>query len=324
MGAVHSIREPLVPRVLIVEDDDSQRQTLCDIMHEEGVDPVPCASAAEAIERVEHEEFDVAIVDLRLPDMSGTRVLERLRALNDGIRVIIHTAYADFDSAKNAVNLGAFAYVEKLRDPGELVSQVHRAVAMHSQRALRRSGRPRSITRHSPDYIFQLDWKGTIAPGMERLLQRLIGEHIRLETIQPPGIYPVYAELDQIEQVIMNLVLNARDAMPDGGKLTIEIANVDVRAKDRAKHPGVGPGRYVMIAIGDTGLGMSQDTMESIFDPFFTTHEQATGLGLTEVYGIVARAGGHITVESEPGQGSTFRVYFPAVQRSENRQQNVH
>ena len=112
----------------------------------------------------------------------------------------------------------------------------------------------------------------------------------------------------------MNLVLNARDAMPNGGKLTIETANVDLTAEDVAGLDNVEPGPYVMIAVGDTGVGMDDETMESIFDPFFTRQPrgEATGLGLTEVYAIVAQAGGHITVTSEPAQGTTFRVYFPA------------
>ena len=303
--------EQSTPRILIVEDDDAQRKILCDIMRDEGVVPVSCANATDAIEFVEREDVAVAIVDLRLPDLNGTEVLERMRALNDGIRVIIYTAYGSFESAKDAVNLGAFAYVEKLTDPGELVNHVHRAV----EERLARDDRPRSITRNAPGYIFQLDWKGTIVPGMERLLQRLIGEHIRLETIQPRGIDPIYADMGQIEQVIMNLVLNARDAMPEGGKLAIETANVTLDDDYVAENPEAKPGPHVMIAVGDSGHGMSQETLDCVFDPFFTTQApgKASGLGLTEVYGIVAQAGGHIVVESEPEVGSTFRVYFPAV-----------
>ncbi len=302
------------PKVLIVEDDYGQRKTLCHILEEEGVEPVSCASAKEAIDRVESENVSVAIVDLRLPDLSGTQVLRKIASLNRGIRVIIHTAYGSFESAKDAVNLGAFAYVEKMKDPEELVRCVHRAIEARGGVDASAAGRLRSITKKMPSYIFQLDWKGTIAPEMEKLLQTLIGEHIRLETIQPPGIYPIYTDLGRIEQVLMNLVLNARDAMPDGGKLGLEIANVELGPQDVENHEGAEPGPYVMIAVSDTGVGMTQETIDCIFDPFFTTQPvgQATGLGLTEVYGIVAQAGGLITVESEPGQGSTFRVYFPA------------
>jgi len=120
-----------ISRLLIVEDDVSQLRTLKGIMAEEGFDVIGCATATEALAHVREEDFGVAVVDLRLPDLSGTELLERIQALNGRIRVIINTAYGSFDSAKDAVNLGAFAYVEKAGDPHELVRQVHRAFHYH-------------------------------------------------------------------------------------------------------------------------------------------------------------------------------------------------
>jgi CheY-like chemotaxis protein len=155
--------------------------------------------------------------------------------------------------------------------------------------------------------------------NLEKMLYRLIGEHITLITQLDPGVNHIKADPAQLEQVIMNLAVNAQDAMPTGGKLIIKSSNVYFDEQYCRLHNELVPGNYVLLSISDNGCGMDEKTCQNIFEPFFTTKEsgKGTGLGLSTVYGIVKQSGGHIEFHSRLNQGTTFNVYFPSAENKE-------
>ncbi|MEO7425206.1 MAG: PAS domain S-box protein [Fibrobacteria bacterium] len=210
--------------------------------------------------------------------------------------------YSDLILAKlTKADEGLFEEVTEIRGAGERAASLTQQLLAFSRKQI--------LTPK----IIELN---NVVTGMSTLLQRLIGENIGLHTVLDPGLDKIKADPGQIEQVILNLALNSRDAMPQGGKLTMETANVDLDGAYVSTHLEAKQGRHVMFAITDTGLGMDPHVKARLFEPFFTTKGpgKGTGLGLATVFGIVKQSGGSIHVYSEPEKGTTFKVYFPSVE----------
>ncbi len=181
-----------------------------------------------------------------------------------------------------------------------------------ARRAAGLTARLLAFSRRQPLDPRPVDVNGLVA-GMSELLGRTLGETVRLETALSDGLWQVQADPNQLENAMLNLAVNARDAMPDGGRLTIETANARLDRAYAARNAETAPGEYVAIAASDTGVGMDKQTLDRVFEPFFTTKEvgKGTGLGLSQVYGFVKQSGGHVKIHSAPGEGTSVRIYLP-------------
>jgi two-component system cell cycle sensor histidine kinase/response regulator CckA len=219
----------------------------------------------------------------------------------------------DFNNLLTVVN-GYCGFVLDRLTPDNPIYEDVKEVNKAGERAATLTRQLLAFSRKQISQPRVLDLNGIVA-DMDRMLRRLIGEDIELRSVPDPSLLPVKADPGQMEQVIVNLAVNARDAMPRGGKLIIETNNVNIEEAFEAKHPArLKPGPYAMLAVTDTGIGMDAATQARIFEPFFTTKEpgRGTGLGLSTVYGIVEQTGGSILVYSELERGTTFKVYLPA------------
>ncbi len=219
----------------------------------------------------------------------------------------------DFNNLLTAI-LGNTQLLLRELPPGDSMHGDVEEIRKASERA---ASHTRQLLAYSRRQMLQpevLDLNVVMAE-MDKMLRRLIGEHIDLVAVFAPDLGRVRADPNQIEQVIVNLAVNARDAMPDGGKLTIATANVDLDETFAQAHLGSVPGSYAMLSVTDTGVGMDATVRAHLFEPFFTTKEvgKGTGLGLATVYGIVKQSGGYISVYSEPGHGSSFKIYLPRI-----------
>ncbi|MBI3895895.1 MAG: response regulator [Acidobacteria bacterium] len=208
-------------------------------------------------------------------------------------------------------------YSERLLERLPSEGPLRKSAGIIKDAALRSAALTRQLLAFSRRQVFEpriLDLNAGIVE-LEKMLRPLIGEDIELILSLEPSLGKVKSDPAQVDQVIMNLVVNSRDAMPQGGRLAIETANVELDEEYASKHVIVRPGPYVMLAVTDTGVGMDRETQTHMFEPFFTTKEKGkgTGLGLATVYGIVKQSGGYIWVYSEPGKGTTFKIYLPRV-----------
>ena len=219
----------------------------------------------------------------------------------------------DFNNLLTVINGLASMALTRLPDGDALRADIE-AIRLAGERGARMTNQLLAISRQQVMQAEVINL-ATVLNDTEGMLQRLIGEDIVLTVGAAADLGHIRVDRGQIEQVIMNLAVNARDAMPDGGTLHVEARNVDLDAHYAASHPGTQPGPHVMLAVSDTGTGMDEATRQRIFEPFFTTKAvgEGTGLGLSTVYGIVKQSGGSVWVYSEPGRGTTFKLYFPRV-----------
>jgi CheY-like chemotaxis protein len=216
----------------------------------------------------------------------------------------------DFNNLLTVINGYAELILEQA-PPGLAVRGLTEEIARAGDRAAALVNQLLAFSRQRGQAPKVLDLNAVVS-GIITLLGRLIGADVRLQTRLAPETGPVRADAGQVEQVLMNLAVNARDAMPQGGTLTIETGSAELSAADLRAYPGQRPGRYAVLTVRDTGVGMDETTLARAFEPFFTTKgEKGTGLGLATAYGIIHRSGGHIEAASEPGRGTTFRIYLP-------------
>src|SRR5216684_3539562 len=257
------------------------------------------------------------VLEIIAEDVTERRVLEdqfRQAQKMEAVGRLAGGVAHDFNNLLMVIS----GYTEVLMEQIEPGHALHQKVQAIQQAADRATTLTRQLLAFSRKQLLELKVVdvNTIVSDMERLLRPLIGEDIELSTRLAPNLGRSRADAGQLEQVIMNLVVNSKYAMPDGGKIIIQTANVSLDASYRRDHTFIQPGPYVMLSVTDTGLGMDKETQSRIFEPFFTTKEKGkgTGLGLSTVYGIVKQSGGYVFAQSEVGQGTTFRIYLPQVE----------
>ena len=209
------------------------------------------------------------------------------------------------------VIMGAHDLISRRIKKGDFAIERFLTAAMTAaERAATLTQRLLAFARQQPLSPQALDVNKMIV-GMSDLLQSTLGETVHVETVAAAGLWTVHADSQQLENAILNIAINARDAMPDGGKLTIETANVFLDEAYCRQNPEIQPGQFAMVAVSDTGVGMAPDVAERAFDPFFTTKATGKGTGLSQVYGFVKQSRGHIKVYSELGAGTTVKIYMP-------------
>jgi signal transduction histidine kinase/ActR/RegA family two-component response regulator len=260
---------------------------------------------------------DLALAHSRLVEESASRrqaeeqmrQLQKMEALGHLTGGIAH----DFNNML-AVVVGSLDMAARRLDKGELkrTSACIDNAMEGAQRATLLTSRLLAFSRQQPLNPQPLD-ANKLVGGMSEMLRRTIGEQLRVETVLAGGLWRTLVDASQLENAILNLCVNARDAMPGGGKLTIETSNASLDDGYAAAHADVSAGQYVMLSVTDTGIGMSPEVAERAFDPFYTTKGvgQGTGLGLSQVFGFVKQSHGHVKIYSEAGQGSSVKVYLP-------------
>jgi two-component system, cell cycle sensor histidine kinase and response regulator CckA len=267
-----------------------------------------------------NESFQAnSIFEVFAEDVTERRALEKqlsMAAKMEAVGRLSGGIAHDFNNLLGVI-IGYSQVLRRKLDPNSPLKEHAEEVEKAANRAVSLTRQLLAFSRQQILTLAVVDLNSLVT-DMQKMLPRLIGEDIAIDIDLDPSLGRIKADQGQIEQVIMNLAVNARDAMPDGGKFQIETGNRDLDELYANEHPGAKPGRYVMLAMTDSGAGMNAQTLAHIFEPFFTTKEvgKGTGLGLATVYGIVKQSGGYIWVDSSPGIGSSFQIYLPRVEES--------
>jgi len=266
-------------------------------------------------------------IEVFAEDVTERRVLERQLRMAQKMEAVGRLSGGiahDFNNLLGVI-IGYIQVMKRSLVPGNSSYEYAEEIEKASQRAVSLTRQLLAFSRQQvlEPIILNLN---TLVSDMEKMLPRLIGEDIQLNLLLDSAIGQVKADPGQIEQVVMNLAVNSRDAMPDGGKLTIQTANAELDAAFAREHAGSIPGQYVMLAVTDTGTGMDPETQAQIFEPFFTTkdRDKGTGLGLATVYGVVKQSSGYIAVDSEKGKGASFKIYLPRIEQPVATQSEIN
>jgi signal transduction histidine kinase len=305
MISVPLISKDQVIGVLHIQSITPNLYTETDLRLAERVGNQIAGAIAKAQLFIEHERSEIEKASL----LEQLRQSQRIEAVGRLAGGVAH----DFNNILTIIKGFSQLSLRKLKEGNPLrenIEEIEKATerAKNLIRQLLAFSRRQVMEMHVLDLNLVL-W------DLDKMLRRLIGENIELITFLAEDLGRVKTDPGQVEQAMMNLAINAQDAMPKGGKLTIETANVELDEVYARRHIAVKPGRYVLLSVSDTGVGMTPEVRDRAFEPFFTTKEmgKGTGLGLSTVYGIVKQSEGNIWVYSEPGQGTTFKIYFPRV-----------
>ncbi len=284
----------------------------------------PVTDAAGALRQVVVTFIDIS--DQRRAEEEQRRLEEQLRQTQrmEAVGLLAGGVAHDFNNLLTAI-LGTCDLIDLGNLKGRELSDALDEIRKASDKAATLTRQLLAFSRKQVLQPRRLDLNRTVAE-MEKMLRRIIGEDIEFITELAPEIGPVMADPGQIEQVVMNLAVNARDAMPEGGRLFVETGDVHLDEDYARDHADVTPGRYALLSITDSGIGMTPEEQSRAFEPFFTTKEvgKGTGLGLATVHGVVAQSGGHIWLYSEPGEGTTFKIYLPVDMDAEERATAPH
>ncbi|HYL15588.1 MAG TPA: PAS domain S-box protein [Terriglobales bacterium] len=297
----------------VLEQQEAVRNCECEVYRKDGSKMwisahIRAVRKNGVLERYEGMNEDITERKLLGDQLRQSQKMEAVGRLAGGVA-------HDFNNALGIIT----GYSEILQEGGVSTETSQRFLEEIKKAALGAASLTRQLLAFSRKQVIQptiLNFNSIIT-GLEKMLRRLIGEDINITAVLDPDLGCLKADRGQIEQVLMNLAINARDAMPKGGKIIIKTANAELDDVFARQHAYVKPGHYVMLSMSDTGCGMDKETLSHIFEPFFTTKEvgKGTGLGLSMVYGVVKQSNGYIWASSEPGQGSTFKIFLPRFEK---------